>query len=141
MRKTLAAIAAAAISVSAFAQAPQPARRDADYYQIWLIDFEEDREEDAMRIISDFFMRADAQSGGTGPDLDMVFLTGGWDMMVGWKLEGGLSYLEWEIPPDDVEWFQALAQLTGGPQQAQQKIREFEDTIARREVLIGYRAR
>ncbi|MGF1549251.1 MAG: hypothetical protein ACFBQW_01745 [Sphingomonadaceae bacterium] len=132
MKKAILALAAAALVMPAAQAQMGPAKHPAaDYYVVTMIDFEEGRAEAAHDLIHNYFAKADEVTGGTGPDVVMNFITGEWDMMVAWKMKGGMADAEWAMSPDDARWFGGLVQVAGGEAQAMAKWEEWVSMIAR----------
>lgn len=130
-----------ALAAPAAAQDLKAEKRNADYYNVWAIDFKEGKADDAQKIIDDYFVRADQRTGGTGPDIVLNMMTGEWDMLVAWRMKGGMADAEWSMSEDDVKWMQAMAELAGGREAAMAKIDEFDSYIARRASHIAYMAK
>lgn len=134
---TVFALIAALTSAPAFAQEEMKAeKRKADYYQIVLAKFKPGMEDDAMKIIEEYFVAAADQAGTSKPAMEVSFLSGEWDAMWMWKMKDGLAEMEWEMSPEDVKWMQAMNDLTDG--KAMEKWEEYLSMLDSSVSYIGY---
>lgn len=138
----LAVLGAAALLFSpAAAQEIKAEKRDADYYWVTMVNFKSGREDAARAIIKDYFNKASENAGVSPLPMDIHMMTGEYDLMIIWKQHGGLAGMEWKISPDNVKWMAALADLTGGQEEAIAKWQEYVSHIATSESNIGWVAK
>ena len=111
---------------------------DARYLSVQYVKYKTGRREDAMEIISEYFAPAAAKVGLAGPMLVIHFQTGEWDAAFVWPLEGGMADLEWYRSPDSIKWFEALAELNGGAEEAEKVIGRYQDTVREMQTEVGH---
>ena len=111
---------------------------DARYDQVVFIQFKPGKRERAMQIIAEKFVPASEKAGTSEPVWVEHFQTGKWDILLVWQLEGGTADLKWFRSPDDIKWFNALAELNGGQEAAQKLWDEFSSTIADSVTQLGH---
>ncbi len=92
----------------------------------------------AMEIIDDHFVVAGQTAGTPGPIYTIHYETGKYDMTLAWELAGGFDDLMWYRSPDDVVWFNALAELEGGAEAAQALLQEYGSLVAYRHNEVGH---
>ncbi len=66
------------------------------------------------------------------------YQTGKWDATYVWEMAGGMADLEWYRSPDDVKWFAALAELSGGPDKAAEIWASYISKVAEAESQVGH---
>jgi hypothetical protein len=93
------------------------------------IKFKPMKKDAAMKIIDDYFVKADQNAGIKAPTV-YHFVTGDYDMLVVWEMEEGIETLNYKLTPDDAKWFGEMAKLTGGQDKAMQKMDEFFSHVA-----------
>ncbi len=71
-----------------------------------------------MQIIREHFMVAGEKAGTPGPILAIHYQSGKWDATFVWEMAGGMADLEWYRSPDNIKWFAALAEISGGMDEA-----------------------
>jgi hypothetical protein len=141
---TLAAVFALAFlfTTSAVAQeddaGPITQGDDARYLSVQYVKYKPGRREEAMQIITDYFGPAAAKAGLAGPMLAIHFQTGEWDAAFLWPLKDGMADLEWYRSPDSVKWFEALAELNGGVEEAGKIIDRYQDTVREMQSEVGH---
>lgn len=112
---------------------------DPTWVSIGMIKFKAMGKSKAMKIVDDYFSKADEAAGIKSPTV--YHLVGGeYDMMVVWEMSEGIETLNYETSPEDVKWFGEMTKLTGGQDKTMEKLEEFysyvdgwESTIARKE--------
>ncbi|MEM9170282.1 MAG: hypothetical protein AAGC56_11585 [Pseudomonadota bacterium] len=132
---------AAAKADAAAAPKPEPMKakkRKADYYSVTLVDFKSGREGDAREIIDKYFVAAAEKAGSSMPDMDVTLLTGKYDMMLVWKMKNGPADMEWEMTPDDASWFNAMADVAGGPGKANEIWEEYLSLVQSSETMLAF---
>ena len=111
---------------------------DARYLSVQYVKYKPGRREDAMQIIAEYFGPAAAKAGLAGPMLAIHFQTGEWDAAFVWPLKGGMADLEWYRSPDSIKWFEALAELNGGAEEAEKIIGRYQDTVREMRTEVGH---
>ena len=138
-----AAVAMATIPAAAFAEHHEEGptiRENADYLNIVMIDIKPGKRDRAEEIIEDYFRKASKAAGTQEPYL-VHLQTGSWDFIVAWNMEDGPVELTYTSNPDGAKWFAALAELTGGEEQAQALWDEYQSLIARSNSMLGHHHR
>jgi hypothetical protein len=129
-------------SVPAIAQdddaGPITQGEDARYLNITYVKFKTGQREAAMEIISEYFVPASQKAGTRGPIMAIHFQTGKWDAAFIWEMDGGMADLEWYRSPDDIKWFAALAEITGGEEQAGELWAKYLATVADAQTEVGH---
>lgn len=111
---------------------------DARYVSVTVVKFKPGKRERAMQIIAEHFKPAGEAAGTPGPLGTLHLQTGEWDAMFVWALEGGMADLEWYRSPDDVKWFEALAEQEGGVEAAEALLAEYAKTVDEAETDVGH---
>jgi len=129
-------------SVPAIAQdddeGPQTQGDDAKYLSVTHVKFKTGMRSDAMEIITEYFIPATKKAGTSGPILAIHYQTGEWDAAYVWEMAGGMADLEWYRSPDDIKWFAALAEITGGEEQAGEMWANYLSKVAEAETNVGH---
>lgn len=141
--KCFAMLAAVSIfSVPAFAQddedGPVTQGDDARYLSITHVKFKSGQRESAMEIIAEHFVPAGEKAGTPGPILAIHYQTGKWDAAFIWEMAGGMADLEWYRSPNDIKWFEALAELEGGPDKAEAVWKSYISKVATARTEVGH---
>lgn len=98
------------------------------WVQVNFVKFLPGKREMAEKIITDYFMKADNQAGNPEPT-SFRMLTGDFDFILIWDLPEGLETLNYQVSPEDAKWMNAMVELSGGQEQAGQKMSEFFDYV------------
>ena len=130
------------LAVPAIAQdddeGPQTQGDDAKYLSITYVEFKTGQRETGMVIINEHFVPATEKAGISPPMLAVHFQTGKWDAAFIWEMEGGMADLEWYRSPDDIKWFEALAELEGSMEEAEAVWQSYLDTVAHAQTEVGH---
>jgi hypothetical protein len=110
---------------------------NTNWYAVAFIKFNPGQKEAAINLIDNYFVKADEKAGTSPPVFAMNMATGEYDYVLGWKMSGGIQDMDWEMSPDDVKWFGAMTEITGGPDKAQEKMKEFYSYVDLWRVEIG----
>lgn len=135
-----AAAALAAIPAAAVADGHEEGptiRENAEYLNIIMIDIKPGKRGRAEEIIDDYFRKA-SEAAGTQKPYMVHLQTGSWDFIVAWNMEDGPVEFTYTNNPDGAKWFAALAELTGGEEQAQALWDEYQSLIARSNSMLGH---
>jgi hypothetical protein len=111
---------------------------DARYLTITNVAFKPGQRESAMEIITEHFVAAGQKSGTPAPIMAIHYQTGKWDATYVWEMAGGMADLEWYRSPDDVKWFAALAELSGGADKAAEIWASYISKVAEAETEVGH---
>jgi len=141
--KYLAVLAASLVlSVSAIAQdddeGPITQGDDAKYLSITHVKFKPGQRESAMQIIAEHFVPAGEKAGTPGPILAVHYQSGKWDAAFIWEMAGGMADLEWYRSPNDIKWFEALSELEGGADKAEEVWANYLSKIASAVTEVGH---
>lgn len=96
---------------------------------ITFVKFKPGHKDAAVKIIHDYFVKADQNAGIDPPVIALDMATGEYDYVISWKLKEGTDALNWEMSPEDVKWFGELGKMLGGADKAQAKVQEFFDHV------------
>lgn len=99
-----------------------------EWVQVNFVKFLPGKREMAEKIIKEYFMKADNQAGNPEPT-SFRMITGDYDYILIWDLPEGLETLNYQVSPEDAKWMNELIKLTGGQEQAGQKMNEFFDYV------------
>lgn len=112
-------------------EAPQPKRwTGVDWYRVAHYSFKAGKRDDAMKLIQTYFAPATEAAGTPPPVMALEHQTGPWDMTLIWAMPDGPADMSWEINPNELKWFGAMAQIAGGPEKAQEILEQFEALVA-----------
>ena len=99
-----------------------------EWVQVNYVRFLPGKREMAEKIIMEYFMKADNQAGNPEPT-SFRMITGDYDYILIWDLPEGLETLNYQVNPEDAKWMNEMIKLTGGQEQAGQKMNEFFDYV------------
>ncbi len=111
---------------------------DARYLSVQYVKYKTGMREEAMQIITEYFGPAAMKAELAGPMLAIHFQTGEWDAAFVWPLKGGMADLEWYRSPDSIKWFEALAELNGGTEEAEKLVKRYQDTVREMQTEVGH---
>ena len=117
---------------------PQTWGEDAKYVTVSFIQFKPGRREEGMEIIADYFVPASEKAGTPGPVMVVHFQSGKWDVMSIWELQGGVADLQWYRSPNNIKWFEALAELNGGVEGAEEIMARWSKSVDESERQLGH---
>ncbi|MAM17823.1 MAG: hypothetical protein CME35_02480 [Gramella sp.] len=128
------------LSGMAFGQEVTAKKYDNPHWvSVGMIKFKPMGKSKAMKIVEDYFAKAD-EAAGIKPPTIYHLVGGDYDMMVVWEMTEGLEAMNYETSPEDVKWLGEMAKLTGGQEQTMAKLEEFygyvdnfKSTLARKE--------
>jgi hypothetical protein len=95
------------------------------------IDFQVGKDERAMTIIKEYFIKAAKKAGLQEPEMMLSMISGEWNLVLIWRMKGGVEDLNWEISPDNVAWMKALGEVAGGADKAKALLDEYLGLINR----------
>ena len=117
---------------------PQTQGDDAVYVSVTFVDYKHGTRADALAMIAEHFAPAGEAAGLRGP-VAIHFQTGEWDAAFRWRLEGGMSDLEWYISEDDIKWMDALTEQEGSKEAADELLAKYRSMVARTLTNVGHR--
>ncbi|MCK5326568.1 MAG: hypothetical protein KAJ57_11180 [Woeseiaceae bacterium] len=117
---------------------PETWGEDAKYISMTFIQFKPGKREEGMEIIAEHFKPASENAGLPGPVMAIHFQSGKWDAAFIWDQQGGMADLEWYRSPDEIKWFEALAELNGGVEGAEAVLARWSATVDESQSEIGH---
>ena len=110
----------------------------AVYLSVTFVDYKEGKAGEAYGIIANHYRPA-AQAAELRPPVIVHFQTGPYDAAFHFRLEGGMSDLEWQRSPRNVKFRAALAAQEGSEEAAQAIFDRYDSLVARSVTSIGHR--
>jgi len=102
---------------------------NVSYHSIVKIDFQPGTYARIQEIMKDF-MAAGEAAAVKGPEVYWL-MTGDFDVMFVWTLQGGTADLEWKWSPDDIKWWSALVEQQGSEEKAKELRKEWASYIVK----------
>lgn len=146
IRSIIAAIGAALLLGSGISMAQDSdgalkfgeANDDARYVRVVFVSYKPGMAGRAYTILREHFAPAGEAAGLEGPVV-VHFQTGPFDASYHWRLENGMSDMEWQRSPNQVKFRAAMVELEGSEAAAQAVMDSYNATIARTVTTIGHR--
>ncbi len=140
MKKTL--ILAVLLSSSLFANADdhKEAKRmgkEVTWKQVVKVNYKVGMTSKALKIIKDYYHPASVKAGTPVPETVVRMQTGDIDLLVIWRLPGGVNDLTWETSPDNIKWQKAFVELAGSEEKAKEIREEYLSYLEHVEMDIG----
>lgn len=110
----------------------------AVYISVTFVSYKEGKAGEAYGIIADHFRPAGEAAGLRGPVI-VHFQTGPYDAAFHWRLENGMSDLEWQRSPNNVKFMAALAEQEGSMEAASAVFDRYDALISRSVTSVGHR--
>lgn len=114
------------------------ANDDARYVRVTFVSYKPGMAGRAYTILREHYAPAGEAAGLDGP-VAIHFQTGPFDAAYHWRLENGMSDMEWQRSPNRVKFRAALVKLEGSEEAAQAVMDSYNATIARTVTTIGHR--
>ncbi len=114
-------------------------RENVDYYIALFTKFKPGTWSEAREIIYTHFWPTDQEIGRDVIPFDV--LTGEWDHVVFFRMEGGPGDLAWQRSPTDVKWDAALAKKLGGQEAMETVMAHFQSLVDTEQTVIVARPR
>ncbi len=111
---------------------------DARYIRVTFVSYKPGMAGRAYTILREHYAPAGEAAGLEGP-VAIHFQTGPFDAAYHWRLENGMSDMEWQRSPNQVKFRAAMAELEGSEEAAQAVRDSYNATIARTVTTIGHR--
>ena len=137
-------VAAAAVCLCASGAAAQEMKaermKDVSFHSVEFVKFHAGKRERAMEIVEKYFAPADRDmTGGQSTVIDLHMMTGPWDAIVVFPMNGGPGDMSWATSPDDIKWMEALGKRAGGADKAKALLDEWNTLVARSEEHVAHR--
>ena len=100
-----------------------------EWYQLVYVDYVAGKEDDARKLINDYFKKASDQAGTSKPVMEFSLYSGEYDFLYIWKLDEGLQSLDWEVSPRQVEWGKAFMEMVGSKEKADEISDEYSSYV------------
>ena len=120
--------AAQAFRATTAEQAGGERLRNVTYQNVEFLKFRHDDRVRAEEIWDRFFVPA-MQRAGRKPPQVLHMLTGNWDWLILWPMEGGPADLEWVTHPSESRMVAEVEVLAGGPEPAAALLKEWSSLI------------
>ena len=111
---------------------------DSAYIRVVFVSYKPGRAGEAYRILREQYAPAGEAAGLTGP-VTIHFQTGPYDAAYHWRMENGMSDLEWVRSPNNVKFRAALVEQEGSEEAADAVMAAYNATIARTVTSVGHR--
>ncbi len=105
------------------------------WYEVVMVDYKPGQVDEAKKYMEKFFSAAEISKTPT-PQIYWV-LTGEYDAMIVWELDGGPSDLEWRFSPSSVEWYKALIEQEGSKEGAEEVSKGYASTVSKSSSFIS----
>ena len=118
----------------------KPAKfENVTWHRVVLVNFKSGKVGRAKEIIKTY--KAAGNAAGLKNPQTYWLMSGEYDMMTVWTMEGGLSDMEWDVSPDGIKWRAEMVKKLGSEEAVQKLQQEFQDLrlsstsyIARKEI-------
>lgn len=110
----------------------------AVYLRIVFVSYKAGKAGEAYGIIADHFRPA-AEAAGLRPPVIVHFQTGPYDAAFHWRLDEGMSDMEWQRSPGNVKFRAALVEHEGSEEAADAVLDRYDSLIARSVTTVGHR--
>lgn len=84
------------------------------------ITYKPGKRDEALGIIRDYYMKASMKAKTPRPESVMEMHTGNFDLLVVWHMQGGITDMTWEKNPNNAKWREALNEIAGSKEKAQE---------------------
>jgi len=111
---------------------------DARYVRVTFVSYKPGMAGRAYTILREHYAPAGEAAGLDGP-VTIHFQTGPFDAAYHWRLENGMSDMEWQRSPNQVKFRAAMAELEGSEEAADAVVASYMATVARMVTTIGHR--
>lgn len=101
---------------------------DPQWRSVVMVKYHSGKMKRAMELI-DEFKKVSTKAGTPQPELDVRMATGEWDLMVIWRMEGGISDMDWDTSPNNVKWRKAGIEHFGGEEAMKAAWAEYRSLI------------
>ena len=101
---------------------------DPQWRSVIMIKFHSGKMGRAMELV-DEFQKVTEKAGTPSPELAVRMATGEWDMMVIWRMEGGISDMDWDTSPNNIKWRKAAIEHFGSEEKMKAAWAEYRSLI------------
>lgn len=98
---------------------------NTNWHSITFVKFKPGEKDAGIKIIEDYFAKADQNAGIDPPAIVLNMATGEYDYIIAWKMKEGLDMMNWETSPEDIKWYGEMGKMLGGIDKAEAKLKEF----------------
>lgn len=103
----------------------KPAKyENVSYHRVVLVDFKTGKVSRAKEIMKIY--RAAADAAGLKVPQQYWLMSGEYDLMNIWTMEGGLSDMEWDTSPNGIKWRAEMVKKMGSEEALQKLQQEFQ---------------
>lgn len=99
---------------------------NSSWYRMTCVKYKAGKVGEAKKLIEKFVSAG--ETAGTPKPKQFWFVTGPYDMLLMWKMEGGPSDLEWKWDADGIKWWKAFIKQEGS-EEAANKVQEQYDAL------------
>ncbi len=126
-----------AISFNTQAQEEPTASKfeNVSYHSMVKIDFKAGSYSKVQEILKSY-MEAGEKAGIKGPQIFWL-MSGEYDVIFVWTMEGGLADMEWMWSPDDIKWRKAMIESLGSEDKFMEMRNEWTSLIVKSDVEIA----
>ncbi|MEM6858643.1 MAG: hypothetical protein AAF559_12290 [Pseudomonadota bacterium] len=114
---------------------PTPEIADKDWYNVVYYRFHEGKMGEAIELV-EAFAKVD-EALGSEP-FGLVMSSGEWDMVVAFKMEGGIAEMGWQNNPAADAWNAEFERQLGSKEAVAQHWQKFYSIVKDRQFEIGY---
>lgn len=105
-----------------------------EWYRVVHVKFHTGKMGEATKIIKDHY-RPVAEKIGINP-VTYDLISGEWDRVTFFKLDGGISAYEWETSPQGIAWNNEFTKQAGGQEKADEIRKQYQSCILENKVEI-----
>jgi len=114
---------------------PTPKKYDnAEWYRVVYVKFHTGKMGEATKIIKDHYRPVADKIGMNPATYDLI--SGEWDRITFFKLDGGISAYEWETSPLGIAWNKEFTKQAGGEEKAKEIIEQYQSCVLENKVEI-----
>lgn len=124
----LAAMATVFVFTTAEAQEPEK-YENPEWYSFVYVDYHPGMTGEARDIINNYFKKASDMAGTPKPVMEISLATGEYDMLIVWKMDGGVEGMNWKTSPNQIKWRQAMNEVAGGEEKANELMAKYRNCI------------
>ena len=101
-----------------------------EVYQVEYFKFFTGTDEEARRILENYFSAAHELVGLPNPVIKLELNSEDYDYMVVWELQEGEENLNWQNCPTDTNWYDAFVTVTGSEERAKELIEKYDSYVS-----------
>lgn len=100
-----------------------------EWYSFVYVDYHPGKMGEARDIIENYYKKASAQAGTPTPVMEISLAAGEYDMLIVWKMVDGVEGLNWQTSPNQIKWRNALNEIAGGEDKAEEIMNRYRDCV------------